>query len=320
MRFSSGLVLFYICSLISLILSLQFTNPMGSQQHRSRNNPYIGLSHPHQDRRSFELIPYQGRGKSKYRGNGIDKRSANFSYDSVSLSQLPDMTVPSGSMMVATTEISNSELSMDDSSEIEINTSIESPLLDMELDESSNEVIPYYYPYPYPYYYPTGSEFGVPVPNYNLGLDGQGQGQNQGPPRPHPHQSGNGQGQNQNQGHNHNQGHSHNQGHKHNQDQLQTTTTEQPEEETTTTENPTTTLAPFKLADVKIPTPFLRIELMICFTILGAIYGFGFMVLFQSLCVPAAKIAVFVVYVILLKLKAIQPVSLAQALEQLPPT
>lgn len=82
----------------------------------------------------------------------------------------------------------------------------------------------------------------------------------------------------------------------------------------------TTTLAPFTLADVKVPIPFLRIEYMISFTFLGIMYGLGFFVLFQSLCVPAAKLAVTIVYLILLKAKKVDPVTLEQALEQLPPT
>lgn len=98
---------------------------------------------------------------------------------------------------------------------------------------------------------------------------------------------------------------------------------EEPEEKqevTTVAPEAATTLAPFTLADVKVPAPFLRIEYMISFTFFGVMYGLGFFVLFQSLCVPAAKIAVYIVYMILLKLGSVDPVTLEQALEQLPPT
>lgn len=48
-------------------------------------------------------------------------------------------------------------------------------------------------------------------------------------------------------------------------------------------------------------------------------YGLGFLVLFQSLCVPTAKIAVYLVYYALVRTGRVRPYTIQDALEQVPP-
>lgn len=92
------------------------------------------------------------------------------------------------------------------------------------------------------------------------------------------------------------------------------TTTSNP---TTTTPEPTTTTEePFDVSDIKVPTPFLRQEYFISFTFMGLMYGLGFLVFFQSLCIPLAKIGL----VVLTRLGLLNPTySLQDVLEHIPP-
>lgn len=75
----------------------------------------------------------------------------------------------------------------------------------------------------------------------------------------------------------------------------------------------------FTTADLQVPTEFLRTEYMIGFTFMGLMYGLGFLVLYQSLIVPVVKWLIFVLYWWLLILDLIPPITLQQALQQLPP-
>ncbi|XP_035710071.1 uncharacterized protein LOC118436338 [Folsomia candida] len=76
---------------------------------------------------------------------------------------------------------------------------------------------------------------------------------------------------------------------------------------------------PFDVSDIKVSTSILRIEYMISFAFLGLMYGLGFLVLFQSLCVPTAKIAVYLVYYALVRTGRVRPYTIQDALEQVPP-
>jgi len=93
-------------------------------------------------------------------------------------------------------------------------------------------------------------------------------------------------------------------------------------EEESVTEAPvttTTTPEPWDVNDIKVPTRFLRIEYMTSFVFLGLWYGLGFLVMFQSLVVPATKLVLVGVYYVLTKYAGAPQWNVQDALDQLPP-
>jgi len=77
--------------------------------------------------------------------------------------------------------------------------------------------------------------------------------------------------------------------------------------------------SPYTVDKITVPPGFLRTEYMIGYTFMGVMYGLGFLVLFQSLLIPVAKGLTFLLYMWLLYLGHIEPVTLSDALQQLPP-
>ena len=81
----------------------------------------------------------------------------------------------------------------------------------------------------------------------------------------------------------------------------------------------TTTPAPFSLNDIKVPFSFLRVEYMIGYAFLGLMYGLGFLVLFQSICVPVAKFFVFISYLWAMYFGIVEPITKTDAMQYIPP-
>jgi len=75
----------------------------------------------------------------------------------------------------------------------------------------------------------------------------------------------------------------------------------------------------FVMADMKVLPEFLRTEYMIGYTFMGVMYGLGFLVLFQCILMPLVKGLTMALYLWLLYIGLIDPVTAQDALQQLPP-
>jgi hypothetical protein len=75
----------------------------------------------------------------------------------------------------------------------------------------------------------------------------------------------------------------------------------------------------FEMSEVKVPPGFLRTEFMIAYMFMGVMYGFGFLVLFQAILVPVVKGLIGLLYLWALYVGAIDPVTVQDAVQQLPP-